>query len=194
VDREEVLRRDALDAWRAGVRAASPVAAMERALAARPEIRTGLDRTLVVATGKAAAAMLRGVGPAAKGVAIVPDKNATELAGLEQGKWEKMTDAEKEKLLFKFDKPVPEKKITQEMRQQEFDNYQTTDDHGMQFTGIVKDQNGNEYYMVKNSWGGEDHRYKGFFYASKPYVQLKTMDIMVHKNAIPKEIRKKLGL
>jgi bleomycin hydrolase len=128
------------------------------------------------------------------GVALVPDKNAPELAGLEQGKWEKMTDAEKEKLLYKFDKPIPEKKITQEMRQMEFDNYQTTDDHGMLITGIAKDQNGNAYYLVKNSWGADDHKFKGYFYASKPFVELKTLDIMVHKNAIPKEIRKKLGL
>jgi len=123
-----------------------------------------------------------------------PDKNAAEIAGLDQAKWEKMTDAEKDKLLYKFDKPVPEKKITQEMRQQEFDNYQTTDDHGMHLTGIAKDQNGNKYYIIKNSWGLDDHKYKGYFYASEPYVMLKTMDIMVHKNAIPREIRKKLGL
>jgi len=128
------------------------------------------------------------------GVAIVPDRNATEVAGLEQAKWEKMSDAEKDKVLYKFDKPVPEKKITQEMRQVEFDNYQTTDDHGMHLTGIAKDQNGNKYYIIKNSWGLEDHKYKGYFYASEPYVMLKTMDIMVHKNAIPREIRKKLGL
>jgi bleomycin hydrolase len=128
------------------------------------------------------------------GVAIVPDKNAPELAGLEQGKWEKLSDAEKEKLLFRFDKPVPEKKITQEMRQKEFDNYQTTDDHGMLLTGIATDQNGNEYYIVKNSWGNDEHKYHGLLYASKPYVRLKTMDIMVHKDAIPKDIRKKLGL
>jgi bleomycin hydrolase len=128
------------------------------------------------------------------GVAVVPDKNSPEMAGLETAKWEKMSDADKDKLLYKFDKPLPEKKITQEERQLEFDNYQTTDDHGMLITGTAKDQNGNSYFLVKNSWGLEGSPYKGYFYASEPYVQLKTMDIMVNKNAIPKEIRKKLGL
>jgi len=128
------------------------------------------------------------------GVAVVPDKNAPEMAGLESAKWQKMSDIEKDKLLYKFDKPVPQKKITQEMRQLEFDNYQTTDDHGMLITGIAKDQNDNTFFLVKNSWGTEGSPYKGYFYASEPYVQLKTMDIMVYKNAIPKDIRKKLGL
>lgn len=127
------------------------------------------------------------------GLAIVPDMDSPELAGLEQAKWENMSAKEKENLLYKFDKPVPEKTITQEMRQEEFDNYQTTDDHGMHIIGKVKDQEGNEYYMVKNSWGTGDHKYQGYLYASKPFVALKTMDIMVHKNAIPKHIRKKLG-
>ncbi len=128
------------------------------------------------------------------GVAVVPDKNATEVAGMESAKWSKLSDADKDKLLYKFDKPLPEKKITQEMRQIEFDNYQTTDDHGMHFTGIAKDQNGAKYYLVKNSWGTEGSPYKGYFYASEAYVRLKTMDLMVHKNAIPKDIRKKLGI
>jgi hydroxypyruvate reductase len=78
VNRENVLRRDALDAWRVGVRAASPAAAVERALDIRPEIRAGLDRTLVVGTGKAAAAMVRGVGPAARGVILVPETATSE--------------------------------------------------------------------------------------------------------------------
>ncbi|MEI6436992.1 MAG: C1 family peptidase [Bacteroidota bacterium] len=128
------------------------------------------------------------------GVAVVPDRNAPEIAGMERDKWEKMTDSEKDKLLLKFDKPMPEKKITQEMRQLEFDNYQTTDDHGMHLTGIAKDQNGNRYYLIKNSWGTDGSPYKGYFYASDAYLRLKTMDIMVNKNAIPKEIRKKLGI
>ncbi len=128
------------------------------------------------------------------GVAVVPDKNAPEIAGMESGKWSKMSDADKDKLLFKFEQPNPERKITQEMRQIEFDNYQTTDDHGMHLTGIAKDQNGTKYYLIKNSWGIDGSPYKGYFYASEAYVRLKTMDIMVHKNAIPKEIRKKLGI
>ena len=128
------------------------------------------------------------------GVAVVPDKAANEIAGMESEKWAKMTDAEKEKFLYKFDRPMPEKAITQEMRQVEFDNYQTTDDHGMHLTGIAKDQNGTKYYLIKNSWGVEGSPYKGYFYASEAYVKLKTMDIMVHKNAIPKDLRKKLGI
>ncbi len=128
------------------------------------------------------------------GVAVVPDKNAPEIAGMESAKWSKMSEAEKEKYLLKFDRPHPEKTITQEMRQVEFDNYQTTDDHGMHLTGIAKDQNGTKYYLIKNSWGTDGSPYKGYFYASEAYVKLKTMDIMVHKNAIPKEIRKKLGI
>ncbi len=128
------------------------------------------------------------------GVAIVPDKEAPELAGLEKAKWEKMTDKEKEKLLYKFDGPVPEKMITQEMRQEEFDNYKTTDDHGMHFIGMANDQNDNVYYIVKNSWGVGTQKYDGYFYASKPFVELKTMDLMVHKDAIPEHLRKKLGL
>ena len=128
------------------------------------------------------------------GVAVVPDKSAPEIAGLERAKWEKMSDSDKEKLLLKFDKPMPEKNITKEMRQSEFDNYLTTDDHGLHFTGIAMDQNGSKYYYVKNSWGTDGSPYKGYLYASEAYVKLKTMDIMVNKNAIPKDIRKKLGL
>lgn len=127
------------------------------------------------------------------GVAIVPTKKVEELDGLEKDKWEKLTKKEQQKMLYSFDEPGDEKEITQEMRQEAFDNYETTDDHAMLIVGTAKDQKGNEYYKVKNSWGTEGHVYNGFFYASKPFVKYKTMSIMVHKDVVPKEIAKKLG-
>lgn len=89
--------------------------------------------------------------------------------------------------------PLPEISVTQEMRQTAYDNWETTDDHGMIIYGIAKDQNGKEYFMVKNSWG-TNFDYKGIWYASKAFVAYKTMNILVNKNAIPKNIAKKLGL
>ena len=92
-----------------------------------------------------------------------------------------------------FDRPVPELTITPELRQQGYEEKSTTDDHGMHLYGIAKDQNGNKYYMVKNSWG-ETGKYKGVWYVSEAFVRYKTMDFMVHKDAIPKDIKKKLGI
>jgi bleomycin hydrolase len=129
-----------------------------------------------------------------KGVAIVPDEQLKDLSGTEKEKWEKLTRKEKEKELYNFEGPTKEKTITQEIRQEEFDNYSTTDDHGMQIVGIAEDQDGNRFYKVKNSWGSDDHIYGGYFYASKAFVELKTIDIMVHKDCIPKNIQKKLDL
>lgn len=88
--------------------------------------------------------------------------------------------------------PLPEIAVTQEMRQTAYDNWETTDDHGMIIYGIAKDQNGKEYFMVKNSWG-TNFDYKGVWYASKAFVAYKTMNILINKNAIPKKIAKKLG-
>jgi len=127
------------------------------------------------------------------GVAIVPEKDKSAMDNLEMSRWEKLTQKDKDKELYNFTKPGKEKTITQEDRQKEFDNYKTTDDHGMHITGIAKDQNGNKYYIVKNSWA-EANKYKGYFYASEAFIKFKTTDMMVHKNAIPKEIRKKLGI
>jgi bleomycin hydrolase len=89
--------------------------------------------------------------------------------------------------------PGMEPAITPERRQLEFDNYQTTDDHGMHLVGIAKDQSGNKYYFEKNSWG-TGNPYKGYSYISANYLKLKTTCVMVNKNGIPQEIRKKLGL
>ena len=110
----------------------------------------------------------------------------------EIAKWEKLPKGQQMMDAFKQG-PAPEKTITQEMRQEEFDRYQTTDDHGMHIIGKAKDQNGTPYFIVKNSWN-KYNKFGGYFYASYPYMALKTMDIMVHKNAIPKAIRKKLGI
>jgi len=126
------------------------------------------------------------------GVAIVPDVDLTDLSGTEKEKWEKLTKKEKRASMYSFDEPVPEKVITQEMRQKAFDNYETTDDHGMQLVGIAKDQDGNKFYKVKNSWGTEGHIYDGYFYASESFVRYKTMSFMVNKNAVPRKIRKQL--
>lgn len=128
-----------------------------------------------------------------KGVAIVPTKNIEVLDGLEREKWEKLSENEKQKQLYSFEKPGDEKEITQEMRQMAFDNYETTDDHAMLIVGTAKDQNGTLYYKVKNSWN-TTNVYNGYLYASIPYVKYKTMSIMVHKNVVPKEIAKKIKL
>lgn len=124
------------------------------------------------------------------GVAVMPDaEKAQELSGSDMAHWLKLSPAEK-KL---NDKPQPQKWCTQEERQVAYDNWETTDDHGMVIYGIAKDQMGNEYYMVKNSWG-ESGTYKGIWYASKAFARYKTMNIVVHKDAVPKAIRKKLGI
>ena len=124
------------------------------------------------------------------GIAVMPDaEKVQELSGSDMAHWLKMKPEEK-KL---NSKPQPQKWCTQEERQLAYDNWETTDDHGMLIYGIAKDQEGNEYYMVKNSWG-EAGKYKGLWYASKAFVRYKTMNIIVHKDALPKEIAKKLGI
>jgi bleomycin hydrolase len=135
----------------------------------------------------------KGFATSKKGVAVVPVVDKANMTDAEITKWEKLSDKEKDEELYKLSKPGPEKTISQELRQVDFDDYQTTDDHGMVIIGTAKDQNGKLYYKVKNSWGNYND-YNGFFYASKPYVEFKTMSIMVHKDAIPKNIRKKLNL
>lgn len=128
-----------------------------------------------------------------KGVAVIPQTNVANLSNSEKSKWSELTAKERESMIYKLEEPVSEMTITQQMRQDAFDNYQTTDDHGMVLEGIAKDQKGDTFYIVKNSWSA-DGIYKGYFYASRPFVQYKTMNIMVHKNAIPKEIQKKIGI
>ncbi len=127
-----------------------------------------------------------------KAIGIIPEADLEGMSGTEAEKWGKLTAREKEAALYKFDKPGKERKIDQQMRQEAFDNYETTDDHGMVIVGTATDQAGNRYFKVQNSWDVLPP-YDGFWYFSRPFVEYKTMSIMVNKNAVPKEIRKKLG-
>lgn len=127
------------------------------------------------------------------GVAIVPDEDKKDLSGTEKEKWEKLTPAEKAAATYSFDGTAKEKTITQEMRQEGFDDFTTTDDHGMHIVGIYKDANGNKFYKVKNSWG-DSGKYNGYFYASEAFVRYKTIDIQINKNALSPEMKSKLGI
>jgi aminopeptidase C len=128
------------------------------------------------------------------GIGVVPDVEAIETSGSDQERWTGLSAREKNEEIRKLlDKPCQELSITQEMRQTAYDNQQTTDDHGMQIYGIATDQTGKTFFMVKNSWGTAT-RYKGIWYVSEAFVGYKTMDIVVHKDAIPRAIRAKLKL
>ena len=133
------------------------------------------------------------IGFTRKGIGVVPDADhGADLTGTDMQKWVGFSqDKQKEELTKK---PLPEKTITQQMRQDAYDSWETTDDHGMQIFGTAKDQNGKRYYMVKNSWGTLKSDYKGIWYISEAFMQYKTNDVLVHKNAIPKDIRKKLNI
>jgi aminopeptidase C len=127
------------------------------------------------------------------GVGVNPEIKLDKLPGSDQAKWLGISQKEMEEKIYKMKGPQTEVQVTAELRQKDFDNYQTTDDHGMVIYGIAKDQNGTKYYLVKNSWG-TDSKYKGIWYASESFVKHKTINIIVHKDAIPKNIRKKLNI
>ena len=125
------------------------------------------------------------------GLAVMPVDKKKAAAGSDQERWVgKAKEENKEEVKAE----LPEEIIaTQEMRQDAYDRKTTTDDHGMHVYGLAQDQNGNKYFMVKNSWG-ETGAYKGIWYASDAFLRYKTMNIVVHKDALPKSIRKKLGI
>lgn len=128
------------------------------------------------------------------GVALLPKgKDEGDMTGTELSRWVKLSDKDRAADKYKFTGPTEEVDVTPELRQEWFDNQETTDDHGMEIVGIAKDQKGNRYYKVKNSWD-TNQIYDGFFYVSVPYFKGKTINIYVHRDAIPKEIAKKLKL
>ena len=125
------------------------------------------------------------------GLAIMPVEEKKAAAGSDQERW---VGKSAEKPAEEVKKELPkEMEITQEMRQDGYDRKTTTDDHGMHISGVAKDQNGTKYFMVKNSWG-ETGKYKGIWYASDAFVRYKTLNIVVHKDALPKHIAKNLGI
>jgi bleomycin hydrolase len=152
-------------------------------------IDNALDKGYTV--GWAADVSEKGFATSQKGIAVVPEADKADMDDSELRKWEKLSEAEKDKQLYKLNKPGKEKQITQEIRQAAFDSQETTDDHAMHIVGTAKDQNGTKYYKIKNSWGPYNS-FDGYFYASIPYIRYKTTAIMVHKNAVPDEVRKKL--
>ncbi len=113
-----------------------------------------------------------------KGLAILPVKE-----------WEDRTKEEQDAIC---EVPEPEKEVTQELRQESFDNFTSTDNHLMHITGTALDQNGTKYYKAKNSWGQKDSKYEGFIYLSKSYVRAKTISIMIHKEALLNQIVQQL--
>lgn len=124
---------------------------------------------------------------------MIDAKKMQSLQGSDMARWLGLSAAKRRNIIDSLGCNVPEVQPTQEMRQERFDNWELTDDHGMLIYGIAKDQNGKEYYMVKNSWG-EAGKYKGTWYMTKTFIAANTMDYMVNKNAIPANIRKKMDI
>lgn len=128
-----------------------------------------------------------------KGVSLIPSERIEDLDNLEQGKWSELSDREKQAMFYDFTSPKKEMEITQELRQKWFDDYTTTDDHLMHITGTAVDADGNKFYKVKNSWGVGSHKYAGYFYCSEAFMRAKTVFFMVHKEAVPQDVAKKLN-
>ncbi len=131
-----------------------------------------------------------------EGYGVVPEKDEDlDQASSDRARWEAASGNKNDK---KKEEPVlgtvKEKVVTQEMRQKSFDSYETVDDHLMLIMGTAKDQNGNHFYKVKDSWKIYETRYQGYVYISVPYMRFKTIALTVHKDAIPAAIAAKLGI
>ncbi len=124
------------------------------------------------------------------GLAIFIDMEATSAVGSDQEHWVGRAEDDQSAPSVNIVEKVP----TQESRQIDFENKTMTDDHGMQIYGIAKgDQDGKKYYMVKNSWG-ETGKYDGIWYATEAFVKGQSLNIMIHKDALTKDLKKKLGI
>lgn len=129
------------------------------------------------------------------GIAINPQvEDVKDYSTTDRARFEKMPKYQRLDEVFKFEHPYPEVNVTPEVRQEGYEKFVTTDDHLMHVTGITKDQNGTKYYITKNSWCAESNKFGGYLNMSESYVRAKTICIMVHKNSLPKELKKKLGI
>ncbi|MDH6303479.1 aminopeptidase C [Parabacteroides sp. PF5-5] len=129
------------------------------------------------------------------GVAINPEvKKVDDYATTDRARFEKMDEKERLDEVYKYERPYPEVNVTPEVRQKGYESFVTTDDHLMHVTGIVKDQNGTKYYITKNSWGTERNAFGGYLNMSESFVRAKTVFIMIHKDAISKSVKSKLGI
>ena len=129
------------------------------------------------------------------GIAINPQvEDVKDYSTTDRARFEKMPKYQRMDEVFKFEHPYPEINVTPEIRQDGYEKFVTTDDHLMHITGIVKDQNGTKYYITKNSWGAESNKSGGYLNMSESYVRAKTICVMVHKDSLPKELKKKLGI
>lgn len=128
------------------------------------------------------------------GVALIPKgKDENDMDGTELSRWVHLSDKDRQNEKYAFSGPVEEIAVTQELRQQMFDSQETTDDHGMEIVGTARDQKGNRYYKVKNSWD-TNQKYNGYLYVSEPFFLAKTLNLLVNKKAVPASIAKKIGL
>ena len=128
------------------------------------------------------------------GVALMPKgKTEGDMDGTELSRWVHLSDKDRQNEKYEFTGPVEEIEVTQESRQQWFDSQETTDDHGMEIVGTARDQKGNRYYKVKNSWD-TNQKYDGYIYVSEPFFLAKTLNVLVNKKAVPSAIAKKLNL
>ena len=129
------------------------------------------------------------------GVAINPEVNDTKnYKDSDQARWNQITPSQRLSEVYQFKRPYPEIDVTPEIRQQGYESYTTTDDHLMHITGIATDQNGTVYYITKNSWGANSNQFGGYLNMSESYVRAKTIYIMLHKDALPKELKQKLNI
>lgn len=129
------------------------------------------------------------------GVAINPEvKKVEDLSNTDRARFEKLDEKERLEEVFKFERPYPEINVTPEVRQAGYEAFVTTDDHLMHLTGITKDQNGTKYYVTKNSWGTDRNAFGGYLNMSDSFVRAKTIYVMMHKDALPKAIKEKLGI